>query len=397
MTTPAPTPALAHRRVAVLYDCFFPLTIGGAERWYRTLSETLVAEGASVTYLTRRQWTGDAPVLAGIDLVAVSGAGALYDEHGTRRIAPALAFGEGVFRYLVRHRRAVDVVHVASFPFFSLLAARLALLGSGVPIVVDYHEVWPARFWRSYAGPVAGTVGALIQRLCIALTTHTLVFTPLSAQRLADLGLRHRAQVLPGLLPEVHGDASAPTSPPQPPLVLFVGRAIADKGLGDLAAVFALAAKSVAGLTMEIISDGPERPRLEVMIREHHLDDVVTLRSRVSDEELHDALARASCLLMPSRREGYGIVVVEAAAHATPSVIAHFPENLATHLITDGVNGYVTDPTPEAMAEGVVRAVTAGQVLRDSTVAWFEREAPRRRMSDSARAVVELYQRLLAR
>src|SRR5437764_744342 len=43
-------------RVCVVYDCLFPYTIGGAERWYRNLAERLAAEGHEVTYLTLRQW-----------------------------------------------------------------------------------------------------------------------------------------------------------------------------------------------------------------------------------------------------------------------------------------------------------------------------------------------------
>src|SRR5262245_14907411 len=43
-------------RVCIVYDCLYPYTIGGAERWYRSLAERLAATGAEVTYLTLRQW-----------------------------------------------------------------------------------------------------------------------------------------------------------------------------------------------------------------------------------------------------------------------------------------------------------------------------------------------------
>ena len=43
-------------RVCVVYDCLFPHTVGGAERWYRNLAERLAADGHEVTYLTLRQW-----------------------------------------------------------------------------------------------------------------------------------------------------------------------------------------------------------------------------------------------------------------------------------------------------------------------------------------------------
>ena len=67
-------------RICLVYDCVYPLTIGGAERWYRALAEALAADGHQVTYLTRRQWAkgGDAGV-PGVDVVAVSPATELYD------------------------------------------------------------------------------------------------------------------------------------------------------------------------------------------------------------------------------------------------------------------------------------------------------------------------------
>ena len=53
-------------RICVVYDCLFPYTVGGAERWYRNLAERLAAEGHEVTYLTLRQWErGEAPRIDG--------------------------------------------------------------------------------------------------------------------------------------------------------------------------------------------------------------------------------------------------------------------------------------------------------------------------------------------
>ena len=54
-------------RICIIYDCLFPWTIGGAERWYRNLAEQLAAVGHEVTYLTLREWDDDdRPQLAGV-------------------------------------------------------------------------------------------------------------------------------------------------------------------------------------------------------------------------------------------------------------------------------------------------------------------------------------------
>src|SRR3954453_11668405 len=79
-------PGYGLMRVCLVYDCLYPYTVGGAERWYRNLAEELVARGHEVTYLTRLQWD-DAPVVPGVRVLAVAPRMELYG-HGRRRLLP---------------------------------------------------------------------------------------------------------------------------------------------------------------------------------------------------------------------------------------------------------------------------------------------------------------------
>jgi len=111
-------------RICLIYDCLFPYTVGGAERWYRNLGERLAAEGHEVTYLTLRQWKpGESAEVSGVRVVTAGPRMELYAAGGRRRILPPLVFGAGVLWHLLRHGGRYDVVHTASFPYFSLLAA----------------------------------------------------------------------------------------------------------------------------------------------------------------------------------------------------------------------------------------------------------------------------------
>ena len=134
-------------RICIVYDCLFPYTVGGGERWYRNVAQRLAADGHDVTYLTLRQWPkgerGDVP---GVRVVAAGPRMALYGDDGTashrsRRSCSA----SGVFWHLLRHGRSYDVVHTASFPYFSLLAAALLRPLGRYRIVVDWFELWSAR------------------------------------------------------------------------------------------------------------------------------------------------------------------------------------------------------------------------------------------------------------
>src|SRR5919109_1343829 len=114
-------------RIALVYDCLYPHTVGGAERWLRELALALAAEH-EVTYVTRRQWGPDEDPIPGIRCRGVAPGSRLYTAAGRRRLVPALRFGAGCFLHFVRNRRRYDIVHCLSYPYVPLVAARAAAL-----------------------------------------------------------------------------------------------------------------------------------------------------------------------------------------------------------------------------------------------------------------------------
>jgi glycosyltransferase involved in cell wall biosynthesis len=363
-------------RIAIVYDCLFPNTVGGAERWYRNLAERL-GERRSVTYLTRRQW-GDEGPRTSFETLAVSPASELYTRSGRRRIWPPLRFGLGVFWHLLRNGRRYDAVHTASFPYFHLLGARLALRlsRSSARLIVDWHEVWGRAYWRSYLGPVGGRIGFAVERLCLRIPDRSFTFSRLAERRLNEYG--HDAPIV-RLTGEYGGDPWADersrdeaVAEPAEPLVIAAGRQIPEKRVPAIPAAIAAARERVPGLRCLILGDGPDLEATRGRVRELRLDDAVEVPGRVDHEELMRRIAAASCLLHPSEREGYGMVVIEAVSLGTPAIVVRGSENAATELVADGVNGFVVDTAePAEMADAIVRAVEGGSSLRASALDWY--------------------------
>jgi glycosyltransferase involved in cell wall biosynthesis len=388
-------------RICVVYDCLYPYTVGGAERWYRNLAERLAEDGHEVTYLTLRQWERGTR----LDLdprVGVITAGprmALYTAGGRRRILPPLVFGLGVFAHLLRHRRRYEVVHCCSFPYFSLLAASLLRPLQGYGLVVDWFEVWSRSYWLDYLGGLGGRVGALVQRLCAAVPQRAFCFSELHARRLREEGLRGPVTVLRGLYRESEppaeqsaGATAGPSEGQGAPLVLFAGRMIAEKQAPLGVKAIALAAAQIEGLRGELLGDGPERQAVQRAIAEHGLEQTVTAPGFAEHELLDGEMRRAMCVLLPSRREGYGMVVVEASARGTPSVVVAGEDNAATELIEEGVNGTVAERSDaESIAAAIVRVHEAGPAMRKSTARWYEQNAERLSLESSLESVLETY------
>ncbi len=381
-------------RVCVVYDCLFPYTVGGGERWYRNVAERLGREGHEVTYLTLRQWErGERGTIGeGVRVVAVGPRMALYTEGGRRRIIPPLVFGLGVLAHLLRHGRRYDVVDTCSFPYFSLLAAAALRPLMGYELVVDWFEVWSGSYWRDYLGGVGGRVGMLVQRLCALVPQRAYCFSELHAGRLREEGLKGRVRVLRGLYTPRGGVLDVDGRRREPPVVLSAGRLIPEKQVPLAVAAIAEAAPRVEGLRGVILGDGPEREAVRAAIAGHGLGARVQATGFASGERVEEEMGGATCVLLTSRREGYGMVVVEAAAHGTPSIVLAGEDNAATELIEEGVNGTVVEEGgAAAIADAIVRVVAAGEGLRRSTAAWFAEHAEELALESSLREVLADY------
>jgi glycosyltransferase involved in cell wall biosynthesis len=353
-----------------------------------------VAAGHEVTYLTRLQWEPDSPPrLPGVRVVAVSPREPLYTDDGRRRVGEALRFGWGVLAHLLRHRGDYDIVHLCSFPYFSLLAARVALAGTRRPVFVDWIEVWTRSYWADYLGRLGGFVGWAVQRLCVRLTSEAFVFSRLHERRLRQEGLRGPTTVLTGFYDGPTEALGAST--PDVPLVVFAGRHIPEKRPHLVPEAVARARDAgVPELRGLVLGDGPERERVVAASEAFGVQRFVEAPGFVDAEHVRDALRRASCLVLPSVREGYGLVVIEAAACGTPSVVSPAPDNAAVELVHDGVNGFVARGAGATeLGDAIVRVVAAGPVLRERTLRWFEENAPRLSLRGSARAALERYSR----
>jgi glycosyltransferase involved in cell wall biosynthesis len=379
-------------RICLVYDCIYPHTIGGAERWYRNLGERLAEAGHEVTYITRRQWPkGTDAGVPGVRVIPVTGEMALYAPGGRRKILPPVVFGLGVFWHLLRHGREYDIVHTAAFPYFSVIAAAAARRVHGFSLFVDWHEVWTRDYWNEYLGRTKGFVGWGIQKLCLKIRQRAFCFARMTAERCREEGMRDPVIVLSGLYTGSHTRSELRDSVP---LVMFAGRHIPEKRVPDIVPAIVRARLQLPELRCVIFGDGPERARVEELVAANGLEDVIELPGFVDGARIDETMSRALCMMLPSRREGYGMVVVEAASWGTPSVVVADPDNAATELVDDRENGIVAASTSaDDLASAILEIHAAGMDLRESTAAWFQRNAPRVALSRSVEQVAEIYAR----
>jgi colanic acid/amylovoran biosynthesis glycosyltransferase len=91
-----------------------------------------------------------------------------------------------------------------------------------------------------------------------------------------------------------------------------------------------------------IVGDGPERPKLQFLVRELRIEDVVTLVGYVPHNQVPDYYRNADVVVLTSRSEGIPLVLMEAMAHETivlAPAITGIPE-----LVIDGKTGFLYEP-----------------------------------------------------
>ncbi|MFI5495092.1 glycosyltransferase family 4 protein [Actinoplanes sp. NPDC051859] len=142
----------------------------------------------------------------------------------------------------------------------------------------------------------------------------------------------------PATLPQVAKEST--------PTAVFCGRMVSYKRPWDVIGAVRLARQEIPDLRLWMIGGGPMLDRLRAAAPEG-----VEFLGRVSEEEKHERMARAHVHLATSVREGWGLVVTEAAALGTSTIAYDVPGLRDSTRAADGV---VTAPTPEAMASRIV-------------------------------------------
>ena len=376
-------------RICIAYDRLYPWSVGGAERWYRRLAERLAGDGHRVTYLTTRQWSSvDEPYVPGVQVIAIAPDDMLYGR-GHRRLLPVLRFGLALWLHLLRFGRHYDAVHTSAMSSLSAIAAGSLAGVRQYQLILDWWEVWPWAYWRRYLGSITGTAGWLMQRQTARLPHQPIVHSKLHARRLRRLRRDRPAPRTHGLL--AYARASGIPAPADP-LIVYAGRFIPEKQVPAIVPAFARAQAQLPMLRACLIGEGPDADVVRATIRTAGLDGVVELPGFVSEEALAATLKRALCLVLLSRREGYGLVVVEAAALGVPSVVLRHPDSAAAELIVEGINGYTCASTdPLEIASAILRVHDAGDALRHETLAWFQANVATLTMDESLPQLLATY------
>ena len=263
-----------------------------------------------------------APTPAGGDYLA-------YADEQTRALRAALPTG----------RIDAPVVHAHTGVMAGVVAARLAR--PDARIVVTEHATFLAQAFRQPG--VLRRYADMLARADALLCVGRHLYDELAAVFPEQAGKLH---IVPNAID--FGRFAVRAEPPREPLRwLYLGRLMAHKGVLVLLDAFSRVAADDPRVTLTLVGGGPLEAALDRRIADLQLSGRVTRRPPVSPEQVTALLHEHDLLVHVSRRETFGMTVVEAVATGTPVLVARSSGPAET---LDGIGdraGAVFEPTDD--------------------------------------------------
>jgi glycosyltransferase involved in cell wall biosynthesis len=276
---------------------------------------------------------------------------------------------------LLRRTRPDGVVAQTAYEAAAALAAR-RLAGSDARVVLEVHGDWrtSTRLYGSSPRRLLGRVGDRVAAAAIRRADAVRTVSPFTTALVRELGVEP-ADTFPAFM-DLEPFLAQPPVPAHGRTALFVGVLEAYKNVDGLAAAWRLAAPRVPHARLHVVGNGTRTEVIERLVAE--LPEQTRWTRELPPSEIVAALDEAAVLVLPSRSEGMGRVLVEAFCRARGIVgtrAGSIPD-----LVDDGVNGLLVQPDdPQALADAIVRVLTEpglaerlGQAARERVEPWLQ-------------------------
>jgi glycosyltransferase involved in cell wall biosynthesis len=297
-------------------------------------------------------------------------------------LRPAPIDGAGFYARLpfrvARHirRGKLDAI-IAQSPY----DAAAALLGRLIarqrtPVIVEVHGDWrtATRLYGSPLRKLLSPIGDALSRYAVRHADAVRTVSPYTTALVREQGVTP-ADIFPAFM-DLEPFVDGPPAPlPERPVALFVGVLEAYKNVDGLADAWRIAAPQLPGANLVLVGSGSRVDVVQKLV--DALPDQTTWFPRLATAEVARALDDATVLVLPSRSEGMGRVIIEALCRGRP-VIGSRVGGIAD-LLEDGVNGVLVEPgDTAALVDALVRVLSnrslverLAQAARASVDPWL--------------------------
>jgi glycosyltransferase involved in cell wall biosynthesis len=348
-------------KIAFVYDAVYPWVKGGAEMRIHELGKRLSDRGYEVHIYGVKWWEGENTIrYEGMTLHGVCKARDLY-VNGRRSISEAIVFSIKLFPEL--RKENFDLIDVSVFPYFSCFTVKMISILKKTPVVFTWHEVWDD-YWYVYMGK-KGFFGKLIEKTVSKLSDKHIAVSEWTKKRLKDLKVpEEKIQVIHNGIDlkeisriEPEGGMSFLEFENKRDDIIFAGRLIKEKNVDLLIKAVSLLKEDFPNIKCCIVGDGPEKLSLVELAKKTGVYESIEFSGFQEYKALIGKIKVSKVLVLPSSREGFGMVVIEAFACAVPVITVRAKYNAAQGLVENKVDGFVVQPDERDIAKAIEKII----------------------------------------
>jgi glycosyltransferase involved in cell wall biosynthesis len=201
-------------------------------------------------------------------------------------------------------------------------------------MIGTWHEVWGMKYWKEYLGTFKGTIAGLIEKISLLFPDEIVSVSPLTTDKLEKMGFTKPIITIPNGIDfqKIQSVKASKTKSD----VIYAGRFLSHKNLNVLIDSIAEVKKTFPNIKCLLIGDGPEKENLSHQIENLNLmKNVILMPFEEEISDLYALMKSSKVFVLPSTREGFGMVVLEANACGLPVITTNHPDNAAKDLIKD--------------------------------------------------------------
>lgn len=339
-------------KIAFIYDAVYPYVTGGAEKRIYELAKRLVKRGHDVHWYGIGWWwpeEGKKDIeMDGIKLHGVCKPMDLYTDE-RRSIKGAIIFALTLFPKIIHEN--FDIIDCQSFPYFSSFISKIHSILGKSELYITWIEIWDD-YWYDYLGKI-GIFGKVVERSSSHLTKNLIAISIKTKRDLEALEVNEDIKVVPAGL-NIENIHKIPPSDHKSDII-FAGRLIKDKNVDILIKAIKIVKKEIPDIRCSIIGEGPERANLETLTQKLEVNDNVNFIDFLPHhDDVISFIKSSKVFVLPSTREGFGMVVIEANACGLPVIVVKHEMNAACDLVVNNKNGIIADFSKESIALAII-------------------------------------------
>lgn len=350
--------------IAIVSDAIYPYNKGGKEKRIFEVSTRLAKKGHRVTIYCMKWWKGkNTRIENGVTLHAISKLYPLYS--GERRsIKQAVFFGLSCLKLI---KEDFDVIDADHMPHLVLFPLKIVTILKRKKLIVTWNEVWGRKYWIEYMG-ILGNVAYIIERLSVLAPNKIISISKHTTDKLKkDLFSKKEIVTVPMGIDYEAIQKIQPSKNKSD--IIFAGRLLSHKNVDILIKSVLILKKKIPKITCLIIGEGPEKENLVKQVNKLNLQrNIKFLNFLPQHKDLCALMKSSKVFVLPSTREGFGIVVLEANACGIPVITINHKDNAAKSLIKKGENGFVAGFSEKSLAGTILRAIELSKGMRENSL-----------------------------